>query len=69
MILNYDNADQKVNDLQQQGVDIYWDNYALVLFKPDRRAEYHSSGCVRNGKYGFKTVFPLKEDGTWEISI
>lgn len=69
MILNYDTADEEIVRLRRKGVEVYWRGYDIVVFNADRSAMYNSKGVLRNGTYGFETVYEPNSEGTWQIEL
>lgn len=69
MKLSYDNANQKIAELREAGVDIFWRGYSVVVFKPHNGAMYNSKGVVRNGQFGYENIFDVQSDGTWNIKV
>lgn len=66
MILTFDNADRKIEQLNKQGHDVYWDNYTVVSFRPSEKAQYSAKyGVVRKGQYGYLKKFEVNEKGEW----
>lgn len=67
MILTYKNADNKVEQLKQQGHDVYWEGYTVVSFRPNPSAMYNQHGVYRNGSFGYEKRFEVTPEGTWQL--
>lgn len=74
MIVNYDNADDKMAELRQQGHTVYWRGYDIVLFRATDLGKRRNSG-VRHQyadgtwAWGIETVFEPNAQGEWDIVI
>jgi hypothetical protein len=43
--------------------DLEWDGWDVVKYTKSSNAMYASDGCVRNGEWMKKKVFPITQDG------
>lgn len=66
-ITSLEDAEKFVMLQKALGADTYWDNYDIISFRPDDRAAYSKHGAFRNGRWGFKNVSPVNDNGTWKI--
>lgn len=72
--LNYDNADQKIDELTEQGHIVYWRGYDIVLFRYTNLGRYSHEGRLREHDdgtwaWGIETVFKPNQEGEWEVNI
>lgn len=67
MILNIKNAEKKIDQLNQQGNDVFWENYTICSFRPAELAEQSVHGVFRNGAWGYVKRFEVGEDGLWRL--
>jgi len=61
--ISYDCADQAIDDLRKQGHDVYWQGYNVAVFVANDRARRNSKGQLRNGRWGYETVYEMDEKG------
>jgi len=65
-VMDYKQAHQFV-ERKQRGIDVRWDGYNLVFFKPTPFGFTNPKGEFRNGKWGMKSVVSVDSDGTWKV--
>ena len=63
MVLDYDTADEFVDQKRA----LFWDGWDILHWKPNHNAYTNKKGMFRNGRWGFVTRFPVRDDGTWRI--
>lgn len=56
-----------VNQQRSMGVDVRWENYDVIFFRPADHAMYSADGEFRNGVWGFSNRFGVNSDGKWKI--
>lgn len=66
--LNIDKVDNFVAKLQRKGVDVRWDGWDMVFFKPDRRALRSAKGRRLGSEWGFETVVSPDNQGQWLVN-
>lgn len=65
--LTEDKVDNFVAKLQRKGVNVRWDGWKIVFFKPSKRALRDPKG-VRNGsEWGFERVVAPNSQGKWLV--
>lgn len=68
MILTFDNADRKIDQLNKQGHDVFWDGWTVVSFRQSEKAQYSAKyGVVRKGQFGYLKRFEVDQDGLWRL--
>jgi len=65
--LTIDKVDGFVAKLQRKGVNVRWDGWKMVFFKPSRRAERSIHGSRVNGQWGYETVVSPNRQGKWLV--
>lgn len=67
--LDYKSAHRFVRDQRSKGVDIRWDGWDIVLWKPTRHGFTNVNGSFdRNkGRWGMETRILMDDNGTWKV--
>lgn len=68
MILTHNSADHKVDLLRNQGLDIEWEGWNIVVYNPFDGAFMRKNGAFRNGKWCLKRVFEPQADGKYYLN-
>lgn len=66
--LNLNEVDGFVSRLQRKGVDVVWDGWDMVFFRPDRRALRSPHGRRRDTRWGFETRVSPNRNGKWLVN-
>jgi hypothetical protein len=64
IVMDYTEAHKFVDTTK---VDVRWEGYSMVFFKPTHHGYTNPKGEYRNGKWGMRLVVPLSDDGTWKV--
>jgi hypothetical protein len=48
-------------------LDIYWNNYNLVVWNKNNGGFFSTEGAYRNNSWGIKKEFLVNEKGTWAL--
>jgi hypothetical protein len=48
-------------------LDMYWNNYNLVVWSKDQGGFFSINGAYRNSSWGIKKEFLVNEKGTWAL--
>ena len=59
------NPEYDVAKLNKGKVSYFWEGYNIVQFTENGGAWASQKGSYRNGKYGYKKVFPVNSEGQW----
>lgn len=62
--MNYEEAHAFV---EKARIDVRWENYDLVFFKPTPFGFTNVSGAYRKGKWGMESRVTVSDDGTWKV--
>lgn len=65
--LKYRNVDSFVERQQAAGIDVRWDGWDMVFFKPHRKAHRSKNGHYRNGQWGFEERVSPNLYGKWKV--
>jgi len=63
MFITNENYANKIVDTNKS---LFWEGWNIVEFKPASDAYYSPQGAFHNGKWGYKNVFALTEQG-WKV--
>jgi hypothetical protein len=50
-----------------KNLDIYWNNYSLVVWNKNDGGFFSTSGAYRNNSWGIKKEFLVNEKGAWAL--
>lgn len=67
LILDIDAAHNLVTALSSKGMDVRWDNYDIVFWKPTHHGFTHKHGAFRNNRWGMESRIRVTRDGTWKV--
>lgn len=65
--LNYDEAHQFVSNGRRNGIDVRWDGWEMVIWKPTHYGFTNKKGAYRRGRWGMESRVTVSEKGTWEV--
>lgn len=64
----FDKVDAYVAKLQRKGINVRWEGWDMVFFKPDRRALRSINGRRNGDEWGFETKISPNKNGEWLIN-
>jgi hypothetical protein len=47
----------------------FWNNYDLIIWNKNHMGFYSKSGMFRNNSWGISEIFPISDDGIWEMPV
>lgn len=53
----------------KRGVDVSWDGWTLVFWKPNTNGFNDRNGAFKNGKWGVQARVSVDSDGNWRVPI
>ena len=62
-----DKAERFVTTQQQAGIDVRWDGWDLVFFRPADHGYYSKNGAYRNGVWGVENRAAVNGNGEWVV--
>jgi hypothetical protein len=65
--LDFKNAHRFVRDQRGLGVDIRWDGWDIVLWKPTHHGWTNPKGAFRNNRWGVESRFVVNSEGIWKV--
>lgn len=48
-------------------IDMYWNNYSLMIWEKNIGGYSNTSGVYRNSSWGISKIFPITKNGIWEL--
>jgi len=68
--LTEENADGFVRKHRRKGVNVRWDGWTMVFFRPDRKAERTARGRFNRstGEWGIETRVNVNPNGKWLVN-
>lgn len=67
LVLNHSEAHKFVRDSRRRGVDVRWDGWTMVFWKPTHHGFTNVRGAYRNGRWGMESRVPVGDDGLWKV--
>lgn len=67
VFVNYAESESFVNKQKAKGVDVHWDGWDMVFWKPFPGAFYEKNGAFRNGRWGIQTRVSPDARGLWKV--
>lgn len=67
IVLNHYKVDNFVAKQQRKGINVRWDGWDMVFFKPDRGALRSAKGRRRGDEWGFETRVSPNTNGVWLV--
>lgn len=56
-----------IKRIQSSKLELYWDNYDIVMWEKNNNGCYNKYGKFRNNNWGIAKVIPVSSDGTWKL--
>lgn len=53
--------------IKSDKLELYWDNYDIVMWEKNNNGFYDKSGKFRNNSWGIASVISVSQDGTWKL--
>ncbi len=66
--LNEKGVDLLQKRLPRSNLELFWDNYDLIFWKPDNIGFTDTKGMFRKGKWGIATRLKMTQHGTWILN-
>ena len=68
MQLNYSEAHKFVRAQRRKGVDIRWDGWDILIFKPTHNGYTSRHGAFRNRRWGIESRVSVDNEGLWNVT-
>jgi len=69
MLHLYENGVEVLKKRSKTNLDIYWNNYNVIIWNKDHGGFFSAKGAYRNNTWGIKYEFPVSKKGTWSLPI
>ena len=68
-VVNYDNADEFVEQQQKQGIDVGWDGWTMVFWKENDNGFSDKNGARRGDAWGVEVRVEPDSAGLWNVPV
>lgn len=69
VVLSHETVDQFVQQQTAAGMDVAWDGWALVFFKPNPNGFNDKNGAFKNNQWGVQARVDVDTDGLWKVPV
>jgi hypothetical protein len=67
LYLNEAGVNVLIKKNKTSATDMYWNNYSFIVWKKHIGGYSNTKGVYRNSSWGISEIFPITQNGVWEL--
>jgi hypothetical protein len=67
LYLNEAGVNVLIKKNKTSATDMYWNNYSFIIWKKHIGGYSNTKGVYRNSSWGISEIFPITQNGVWEL--
>ena len=67
LYLNEAGVNVLIKKNKTNATDMYWNNYSFIVWKKHIGGYSNTKGVYRNSSWGISEIFPITQNGVWEL--